>query len=239
MALSFRFSKQQLQHVAVFAMLLNHVRHLVFPPGSVCGFVFENIGYFTAPVMCWFLVQGFHRTRSHKQYFLRLLFFAVLSQGVYSMYFGPPYRLNMLFTLCICFLILVVRSSGLDYGMKLFLQVLAVVCTSFCDWPYIAAIAVVLFDMAFRKGTRPFVRMAFLAVAFLSAVFLGLGCESVYFSPGLRFAAGFAGPAMAGVCIVRFLDAGKPAGCTPRLYFYWFYPVHLSVLLVLRCLAVH
>ena len=70
-------NRDQIKYIAVFTMLLNHVANIFLQPGTFACEALKDIGYFTAPVMCWFLVEGYRYTRSVKKYAGRLLIFAV------------------------------------------------------------------------------------------------------------------------------------------------------------------
>ena len=67
-------NRDQIKYIAVFTMLLNHVANIFLQPGTFACEALKDIGYFTAPVMCWFLVEGYRYTRSVKKYAGSLLF---------------------------------------------------------------------------------------------------------------------------------------------------------------------
>ena len=50
-------NRDQIKYIAVFTMLLNHVANIFLQPGTFACEALKDIGYFTAPVMCWFLVD--------------------------------------------------------------------------------------------------------------------------------------------------------------------------------------
>ena len=98
-------NRDVIKYVAMFTMLLNHIANVFWTEGVLYN-LFLDIGYFTAPVMCYFLVEGYHYTKSKKKYAIRLLVFALISQIPFSLAFEHG-NLNMIYTLFICFLILV------------------------------------------------------------------------------------------------------------------------------------
>lgn len=91
-------------------MLLNHIANVLLPENTILWEVFIDIGYFTAITMCYFLVEGFYYTHSRRKYGERLLIFAGISQVPYMMAFDFS-QLNMIFTLFICFMILVIQDK--------------------------------------------------------------------------------------------------------------------------------
>jgi hypothetical protein len=81
-------SGSALKIIAVIAMTIDHAAWLLFP-----GFVAEPvpiimhvIGRITAPVMMFFISEGYRYTRDRKKYLERLLIFAVISHIPYAMF---------------------------------------------------------------------------------------------------------------------------------------------------------
>ena len=105
----------------------------LLPPGLPRSLL-VNIGYFTAAVMCFFLAEGFRYTSSKRRYGERLLFGAVLSQLPFFLVFRLM-TFNMMFTLLLCFLLLVVRTDDRFAGKRLVLGILIVFASGLCDWP--------------------------------------------------------------------------------------------------------
>lgn len=104
-------NRDVIKYIAMTAMLLNHIANIFLVPGTLWYEVLVDIGYFTAITMCYFLVEGFRYTHSRKQYALRLFGFGVVSQVPFSMAFAQNGILefqdfNMMFTLFLCFCIL-------------------------------------------------------------------------------------------------------------------------------------
>ena len=90
--------------IAMLTMLLNHISQIFMKSGYFLSELFLDIGYFTAITMCYFLVEGFQYTHSKKNYAIRLLIFALISEIPYCMAFTNNgvlefQGLNMLFTL--------------------------------------------------------------------------------------------------------------------------------------------
>ena len=104
-------SRDAVKYLAMGAMLLNHIANIFLIPGALLYEVFTDLGYVTAVTMCFFLVEGYGYTRSKRNYALRLLLFAFLSEIPYCLALTQGavisfYGLNMMFTLFLCFLML-------------------------------------------------------------------------------------------------------------------------------------
>ena len=159
-------NRDAIKYIAMFTMLLNHIAQIFMAPGAFWTLVLTDVGYFTAPVMCWFLVEGYGYTRSKKRYGLRLAAFAALSELPFCLAFTHGavlsyYGMNMIFTLLLCFLILVadekIRSVPLRRLAKVGLTLLTVILPS--DWNLLAPVYTMLF--AWARGSRTRAKWAF------------------------------------------------------------------------------
>ena len=70
----------QIKWIAIVCMLIDHIAWAFVPFSSVGGQIMHVFGRTTAPVMCFFLAEGYAHTRSVPRYAFRLGLFAVISQ---------------------------------------------------------------------------------------------------------------------------------------------------------------
>ena len=227
-------NRDQIKYIAVILMALNHIASIFLKEGTVAFLLLRNLGYFTAPVMCYFLVEGYYYTHSRKQYGQRLLLFALLSQIPFQISFGEgqSWRLvrgNMILTLFICFLILVCLDERhvLPAAALIFL-------TAFCDWGMAAPLMVILFRNS-RMNQKKRMRDFFIA----SLVLFEEEYMEAAGAAGIRILYAFwecSAVLLAGIVIV-YLYNGKKGSCGSgfnRWFFYIFYPAHLLLLGVMR-----
>lgn len=73
------FNATQIKTYAIIAMLIDHIGWAFFDTISVPGQVMHIIGRTTAPIMCFFIAQGYLHTKSFKKYLIRLVIFAFIS----------------------------------------------------------------------------------------------------------------------------------------------------------------
>ena len=116
-------SRDAIKYIAMLTMLINHIANVFLPAGMWYTNLCLYIGYFTAVTMCYFLVEGYGYTRSKRKYAGRLLGFAVLAQLPYQLAFPENgiagfVQFNMLFTLLLCFLVLLAQERIHDRVLR-------------------------------------------------------------------------------------------------------------------------
>lgn len=225
-------NRDEIKCFAMFAMLLNHIANIFLTPGTLLAELFLDIGYFTAITMCYFLVEGYRYTHSKKQYGMRLLLFALLSQFPFSFAFRHGSGLSMIYTLFVCFLILVVREKITDIELQNLLVLFLILATGMGDWPFFAAVFVIMFDIA-GNDTKKFWQTYL--VGMIGFALLNFMSYVTQFSVIKAFvcAAGACLGMFASGLTIRYLYNGKRAvhgRNISKWFFYLFYPAHLLVL---------
>lgn len=83
-------NSNQLKLIAIAAMTLDHLTWTLFPGYSTEWFVilFHIIGRLTAPIMWFFIAEGYHYTHNIKKYASRLFVLAGISHFAYNFCFG-------------------------------------------------------------------------------------------------------------------------------------------------------
>lgn len=86
-------SSNQLKLIAILAMTIDHLAWTLFPGYDTRWFVVlaHIIGRLTAPIMWFFIAEGYHHTRNVKKYTARLFALAVISHFAYNFCFGIPF----------------------------------------------------------------------------------------------------------------------------------------------------
>lgn len=230
-------NRDVIKYIAMLTMLLNHIAHMFMPSGEILTEIFTAIGYFTAPTMCYFMVEGYEYTRSKKKYGTRLLLFAVISQIPFSLAFNFG-NLNMIYTLLCCFLILVVMEKVSNPFLRMILCMILMLATVVGDWALFAPIFTMLFyNNKDNKGKM------LLSYGITAAVFMFITVQSNLMRPQYTTAeaVGFGvlsviGIAMSAV-VILFLYNGERAKRGrnfSKWFFYIFYPGHLLALYLVR-----
>jgi len=86
-------NSNQLKGIAILAMTIDHLVWTLFPGYDTRWFVVlaHIIGRLTAPIMWFFIAEGYHYTRNVKKYALRLFLLAFVSHFAYNFCFGIPF----------------------------------------------------------------------------------------------------------------------------------------------------
>ena len=158
----FTMSRDSIKMVAMLTMLIKHIANVFLPAGQPLTNLCLCIGYFTAVTMCFFLVEGYGCTRYKRRYAGRLLGFAVLAQLPYQLAFPANgiagfVQFIMLFTLLLCFLVLLVQEKIQDRVLRGVCIVLLLCASLFCDWALLAPLFTLLFAWAggIARGRKP------------------------------------------------------------------------------------
>ncbi len=90
MKLQLRLNANHLKLIAIIAMTIDHVCNLIYPgfPAESGAMALHIIGRLTAPIMWFFVCEGYYYTHNVKRYMLRLGIFAVISHFAYCFAFG-------------------------------------------------------------------------------------------------------------------------------------------------------
>lgn len=231
-------NRDVIKYIAMVTMLLNHVAHVFLVRGTVLHEVFEDVGYFTAPVMCYFLVEGYSYTRSKVRYGLRLLIFTVISQGPFylalRMSVGDlPFTFNMFYTLFCSFLLLVAREKVTNPRWRNAACVILVLMTVIGDWQIFAALLVFL--LAEDWGNKKKMMMHYGVVAFIYFLFITRNYMWENYGLPASLVHGFfgcLGIVVAGVTVLFFYNGrrARHGRNFSKWFFYIFYPAHLLIL---------
>lgn len=219
-----------IKYIAMVTMFLNHFAHVLLSQETALSELFTNIGYFTAPVMCYFLVEGFAYTHSRKRYALRLFAFALISQVPYTFVLKTN-NLNMLFTLFLCFCILAVLDCKKLGIWRTVPVAVLMVASLFMDWAFFAPLFTILFALCKsdkRKLWAAFGVSYILFVLYYHPLYMDMYGQMSW----LHGAYAGVGILAAGILLLCFYSGRRARGgrTFSKWFFYIFYPAHIAVL---------
>lgn len=219
-----------LKLIAIISMLADHVnKALIYPYlESNHGFlafisdVFDIIGRIAFPLFCFMLVEGYFKTRNRKKYLLNLLLFGVISEIPFDMFttasfFNMNWN-NVMFTLALV-LVTVWIIDTLKEKMQKRPKAL---------W-YLVSILIVLVMCIVSMSLS----LDYEHHAILIGYFFYLFHDMPVFAIPFGYASMFKEPwALLGFGLTLTYNGER--GKQHKMLYYWFYPVHLLILGLLR-----
>ena len=90
MKLQLRLNANHLKLIAIIAMTIDHVCDLIYPgfPAEPGAIGLHIVGRLTAPIMWFFVCEGYYYTHNVKKYMLRMGVFSIISHFAYCFAFG-------------------------------------------------------------------------------------------------------------------------------------------------------
>lgn len=226
------FSGSALKWIAIITMFMDHSAKLFYLPESIieqfpsamAAFytglikvfdIFLILGRLSFPLFCFLLVEGFIHTSNVKKYFTRLLIFAVLSEIPYDLAFRNSFftleKQNVFFTLLIGLTVLIglekfQKRTPLNIILSLGIVFIGIFSAEFMQTDYGGWIGVLLISVLYYLREYPLLKCFAGGLVILQNSISGLfSFIFIYFYNGER-------------------------GRQWKYLFYFFYPVHLLVL---------
>ncbi len=233
-----KLNANHLKLIAIIAMTLDHIADLLYPgfPNIMGSNILHIVGRLTAPIMFFFICEGFYYTRNVKKYIARLFLFAFISHFAYCFAFGINYipfidgeifnQTSIMWTLAwaVVALYVVNGENNLKQWQKTVLVILICLITFSADFSSIAVMAI-LFMYANRGNLiRQMLSMelwiviyGLISFFFVSKTYGVIVLFSIFAYPILKNYSG---------------EKGKVTWM--KWFFYWYYPLHLILLGILR-----
>lgn len=229
----------QLKVIAIIAMTLDHFTDVLFPgyPTEWYFLAIHLLGRLTAPIMWFFVAEGYHYTRDWKKYLGRLLGFAFLSHFAYNFAFGisfVPFRASVfnqtsvLWALALGLLALAISDGKFHWLQKQWQRALGVmgccVLAFPANWSSPAVMAIV--SMGSNRGNFKRQMAGMLLWAGVYALVYFLFIDRVYGILQL-------GVALTIPLLARYNGERGTCKWLPK-FFYFYYPAHLFLCGLLR-----
>ena len=232
-------NRTQIKYIAITAMLMDHIAAFLlqpekYPALTVVYIFMRTLGRIAAPVMFYFLAEGYRYTFSKLKYGLRLMSFGILSQIPYSLArYGDisSSDLNVIITLFMSFLMLVVADKVQEKALKVIVVIIFMILTSFSDWGVLGPFMVWLFYIYREDRKKQLISYASLCIAqMVAAVFIVSAGNIEWYDAVWQI-----GLLLPGLLI--YLYNGEPGAknIVNKWALYLFYPLHfLAFWLILK-----
>ena len=233
-------NKAVLQIIAVIAMIIDHTAMFVSTPWIY--FLMHAVGRMTIIIMCYFVAEGYHKTRNVYKYILRMAVFAAISQIPYFLYkfagnipagivpfcANMFYTRNVIFTLFVGLSLLAILKSDYHIIIKFVAVLASARLVKSSDWGYYAVLWIV--GLGFFYGSKrkqllwiAFVIMIRMIVSAVPIIITAVNTSIITYHSIYSWFTGLGG--FGAVALLAFYNGEK--GNTGRLVNYLFYPVTL------------
>lgn len=227
----FGLSANALKWIAIIAMTCDHFAYLFVPVVTPAGQFLHAFGRLTAPIMSFFIAEGYYHTGNLKNYFVRLGLFALLSHLPFTFFasggrFEPLHSTGVIYTL---FLGLGALTVAQHKRMHVLLKLLVLsgifLLSLWGDWRYYIVLWVLIFGLV--RENKALRMLLFGAVAVMSAI------EPIIGQPlwvAQYYLYGFA--ALLAIPLLLLYNGTRGKGKS-KYFFYIYYPAHTLALTVL------
>ena len=227
-------NSNQTKLIAIVAMTIDHVTWLLFPGCQKIwwAMLLHVIGRLTAPIMWFFMAEGFHYTRNVKKYIARLFVFAVISHFAYNFAGGIPFIPNGLFNMTSVMwslawsvvLMVIFTSKRLPQWGKLLLILLICVITFPSDWSTVAAMCPVYLYLHRGDFRKQSIALLIWTAVYAAVYFIFMDKAYGILQMGTLLC----------LPILKQYNGERGSWKGMKWFFYVYYPAHLFVIGILR-----
>ncbi|MGL4740239.1 MAG: TraX family protein [Sarcina sp.] len=234
-----------LKYIAIVAMLIDHIAWLFVSTESIPGQLMHMIGRITMPIMCYFVAEGFFKTRNFKKYAMRLFGFAIISHFAFLYYLTGElivfpfdeskrqiYPTSVIFTLFLGLIALKIwKKENISKKFRIVgIFLLLILFGNRGDWGVVGVLWVVIFGVYHNDLKKQFVGFTLVAMPLLIGVFITLADQSgIWWRQIFQLGIFLSLPLIA-------LYNGKRGSISVinKWVFYAFYPIHLAILAFIK-----
>lgn len=223
-----------LKTIAIIAMLIDHIAWAFVPTGTILGQIMHIIGRITAPIMCYFIAEGYYHTHNMKKYALRLAIFALISHIPYNYFmtgkivnpFTSGFRTSVIYTLFLGLISLIIwNNEKLNKNWKTVLITIICILSIPGDWSFIAVLWVLYFGINHDDFGKQILSFSLISIP-VSASFLIMLIikDSNWYKQIFQVGVFLAIP------LLSQYNGERGGSKHSKWIFYIFYPLHLLIL---------
>lgn len=227
-----------LKMIAVVCMVIDHSVWLFVPVNSVAsvGFFLRCLGRITFPIMAFFIAEGYRHTSNVKKYLTRLGIFALISILPFQLFFnGTQWQIpnNVFITLFLGLFSLHLTDRIKDSMGRLIVVMLCSIASSLGDWSVVGVPMIYLFGRIQDPKKRIVYSISIFVLLYLISHFIEYLMGSVFYPAYLTVFGAF----LAIPLLLNYNGERGPSNGFTKYLFYWFYPLHLLVFMIIRYLT--
>lgn len=225
----FGLSSFSLKLIAVAAMTIDHIGWLFVSTYSPLGMAMHTVGRLTAPIMAFFVAEGYYHTRDIKKYAARLGLFALLSHIPFTFYMHGRFLLiaktGVMYTLFLGLLALIIaKQERLHILLKIPLIVIILFLSQWGDWREYMVLWVLAFGLLRQHRGWAMAASASITTFYYALPFLQGPHPPLFWRYSLYNLGGLL------VVPLLLLYNGRPGRIRLKYFFYLYYPLHLFLI---------
>jgi hypothetical protein len=226
-----------LKIIAAVTMLIDHIGVILLTDYARAYELSRMIGRMSFPIFCFVLVEGYFHTKNRMSYAIRLGIFAFISEIPYDMMSGSLFDLgkqNVIFTLFFGFMVIwaldLIAGFAIKYPDKLLEKIGVLRLNMIAEFMTMA----VGFGAAYFLNSEYSYAGVLLIICFyvFKKHHIGKMVSNMVFNIGMF------GDKIQWAGIISILPIalynGKPGIKKGKYFFYWFYPLHLCLLILIK-----
>ena len=232
-----KLNANHLKMIAIVAMTIDHIADIIYPsfPANPVAIVMHMIGRLTAPIMWFFIAEGFFYTKNYPKYLFRMFVFALVSHFTYCFAFGINYipfsrgdifnQTSVMWPLAWGLVALfVLNKTEIEHWLKIIIILVINVITFPSDWSCIAVMAIVaIYSNRGNLKKQMSDMMIWVAIyAIISFFFVDKLYGVVQLSVALVYP------------VLKLYNGEKGKASWMKWFFYIYYPAHLIIIGILR-----
>lgn len=225
-----KLTANQLKTLAILFMFFDHFIALFMSHDTEIGMILRVPGRLVAPIMCYMIAVGFHKTSNINKYLLRLFIFAVISHVPYNITFNYNFfqATSVMWGLFLGLLALtIIKKENLNFIIKLSSLGLCCMLAITANWNYVSVLWIVAFGIFYGNLKRQLLAFTFITVLFnIIPTFTNFGFTHDGFPHWYQLGVFLAIPLL--MCYNE--QKGKEIIKLGKYGFYLFYPLHLLCL---------
>ena len=229
-------NSNHLKLIAITAMTIDHITWLLYPGFQTIWYVvlLHIIGRLTAPIMWFFIVEGYNHTHNLKKYITRLFMFAIVSHFAYCFAFGISFipksifnATSVLWSLAWSVVLMsILDNEKINKYLKILLFILIFLITFPSDWSCIAVFAIIFMNK-YKDNFKKKMSMMMVGTLMYSLVYF-------------LFIDKFYGILQLTTCLsipVLYFYNSQRGKLNLKYLFYIYYPLHLFVIGIIKLLV--
>lgn len=223
-----------IKSIAIFTMLLDHIGVFFYPQ----NIYLRLIGRLSFPLFAWAIANGSIYTKNINKYFIRIFIFAVVSQIPYQLVFNEfgvtEPGLNILFTLSAGLLGIILFKKIKIFPFRLLIALILSILVTLIksDYGIFGLLSIFVFYLFNNSKVKMgFLYSLLLVVFYLIPVFFNSLLGNIFTVSYLNILQIFS---VLSLMFINLYD-GK-IGVKMKYFFYLFYPLHLTVIYLIKLL---